>query len=332
MELSVIVPVYNVESFIRPCIESIFRQGLDEDCFEVILIDDGSEDGSLERISDLVRRHANIKLFRQEHQGVSVARNLGIVQARGQYLLLLDSDDLLIDKRLPFLLDKAMERQVDLLVADFVRMSSPDVGRFLSGDLSLPEGKEGPVVEKSGPELFLQDLDPFHCYVWRILYRRDFLLRYRFAFTPGIHYQDIAFCCKAHILARKCLRVPRLLYIYRFPRDGSAVSSISAKKLRDYCSAIAETWELRHTEGLSKPVEDQLTTLVYKHFKSMVTTVYRSIQEPDERMAVLNHLKQAAPDLYFNDNWKQRIVSTLFWRMPRLLLFSFKLRERICNE
>ena len=77
-KLSIILPVYNVEKYIRPCIESIFKQGLDDMDFEVIIVNDGSTDRSMEMIEAIINQHNNITVINQENQGVSVARNNGI--------------------------------------------------------------------------------------------------------------------------------------------------------------------------------------------------------------------------------------------------------------
>ena len=90
MKFSVVVPVYNVEKYVRPCLESILRQGLDEDCYEVIIVNDGTKDRSMEMIADLIDEHANISVINQENQSLSVARNNGIAKAKGEY-----TDDLL---------------------------------------------------------------------------------------------------------------------------------------------------------------------------------------------------------------------------------------------
>ena len=108
-DLSIIVPVYNVEKYIRPCIESVFNQGLDDNCFEVIIVNDGTTDNSMEMITDIIRQHNNVTIINQENQGLSVARNNGIAIAKGQYILMPDSDDLLIDNSLKPLLEIATE-------------------------------------------------------------------------------------------------------------------------------------------------------------------------------------------------------------------------------
>ncbi|MBQ2209990.1 MAG: glycosyltransferase, partial [Prevotella sp.] len=122
MDLSIIVPVYNVEKYIRPCIESIFKQGLDDADYEVIIINDGTKDRSMEMIADIISQHDNIKVINQENLSLSVARNNGIDIAEGEYILMPDSDDLLIENSLKPLLKKALKTKVDLIVADFLTM------------------------------------------------------------------------------------------------------------------------------------------------------------------------------------------------------------------
>ena len=122
MDLSIIVPVYNVEKYVRPCLESILRQGLDKSRYEIIIVNDGSTDHSMEAIADLIEEHPHISVINQENLSLSVARNNGIARAKGEYILMPDSDDLLIEGSLPILLDKALETKADLVVADFSSM------------------------------------------------------------------------------------------------------------------------------------------------------------------------------------------------------------------
>ena len=82
-QLSIIVPVYNVEKYIRTCIESIYRQRLDDSCFEVIIVNDGTQDRSMEVIEDIIEKHTNISIINQENLSLSVARNNGIAAAKG---------------------------------------------------------------------------------------------------------------------------------------------------------------------------------------------------------------------------------------------------------
>ena len=95
MYLSIIVPVYNVEKYIRPCLESIFFQGLNEKDYEVIVVNDGTRDRSMEVVDSFQTAHSNMTIIHQENQGLSIARNTGMKHAKGDYIAFLDSDDIL---------------------------------------------------------------------------------------------------------------------------------------------------------------------------------------------------------------------------------------------
>ena len=169
-QLSIIVPVYNVEKYIRPCIESIFRQGLNDEVFEFILVNDATPDRSMEMITDIIDAHQNIHVIEQHHQGLSMARNHGLAYATGEYLIFVDSDDLLIENVIPYLLDKAIESKADLVVADYLEMNDNDIK-----DIPSYTDKVIQAIEKSGEKFFLEDIDPHDCHVWHTLYKREFL-------------------------------------------------------------------------------------------------------------------------------------------------------------
>lgn len=110
--ISVIIPIYNSEQYIRGCIESVLMQTYS--AFEVILIEDGSEDDSLKVCEVLCKKDKRIKLLKQEHKGVSAARNLGIEASEGKYLFFLDSDDLIHPQLLELLYKLLEEKQTDI--------------------------------------------------------------------------------------------------------------------------------------------------------------------------------------------------------------------------
>ena len=139
IQLSIIVPIYNVEKYVRTCIESIYRQGLDENRFELIIVNDGTEDHSMEMIANIIQQHSNIIVIEQENQGLSVARNRGIECARGEFLLMVDSDDLLINFSIKPLLEKAITLKPDLIVAEYIQMNDKEIEKFLN---TSPNKKE----------------------------------------------------------------------------------------------------------------------------------------------------------------------------------------------
>jgi glycosyltransferase involved in cell wall biosynthesis len=275
MDLSVIVPVYNVEKYIRPCIESIFKQGLDDADFEVIIVNDGSTDRSMEMIEDIIIQHNNIIVINQENLSLSVARNNGIAVAKGEYIFMPDSDDLLIENRLKPLLEKALETKVDMIVADFLMMEDDEIEHMNASILQQPTYE---FTTKTGRELFLQDMSPYYCYVWRTLYRRDFITSNNISFYPGIRYQDVPFTHECYFRANNCIRTNILLNIYR-KWPGSATRAYTINNSRHFITAIALTWKLRQIEGLSSDMVYKLEENVYISLRTMIYNTLHCIKK-----------------------------------------------------
>ena len=320
--ISIIIPVYNVEKYIRPCLESVFRQNLEESIFEVIIVNDGTQDRSMEIIQDIINQHPNISVINQENLSLSVARNNGMAKAKGEYILMPDSDDLLIDNSLSLLLEEAVKSKADLVVADFLEMSDQEIN-----DNKAITQIELHVEEKSGERLFLEDLNPRQCYVWRTLFRREFLLENHLQFVPGIRYQDVPFTHECYLKAKKCLRVSRLLNIYRRGHE-SATSSFDEKKAKDFSIAIAETWKLAKYTNTPE--------ILYKlSFSFFLSSIVYSIKGDKMRMKLLRYLKQKVPDLFFKNNLTQIITSMLYEYSPRLLInlhyYGRKIKQSFIN-
>lgn len=317
MKLSIIVPVFNVEDYIRPCLESILRQGLDDDCYEIIIVNDGTQDKSMEIISDIIKTHHNIQIVEQKNQGLSVVRNNGIAMAKGEYILMPDSDDLLIDNSLSTLLEAALSTKADLVVADFVNMTDEEIEYSMTHP---PQQKtEFEYKEKTGEQLFLEDLDPYQCYVWRTLFRRDFIIENNLAFVPGIYIQDVPFTHECYLKAKKCIRTSWLLNIYRRGHE-SATFSFNLKKVKDFCTAIAKTWELTRLDGLSLKVQDKLQEDVYTSFSMMTWITVHKLKKMSERIEVIDFLRQQAPDLWFRNGLVRKLTSVLYRFFPHLFV------------
>lgn len=314
--LSIIVPVYNVEEYIRPCMESIFQQGLDEDCFEVIIVNDGTKDHSMEVIQDIIEQHKNITVLNQENQGLSVARNNGIAKAKGEYILMPDSDDLLIENSLKPLLEKAIETKVDLVVADFISLKDQEIKEM---HLHIPKQPTPVYVEKTGEQLFLGMLNPYQCYVWRTLYRREFLNAHNLSFYPGIKYQDVPFTHECYLKANRCIRTNIILNIYR-RWSGSSTMAYRIDNTKNFIIAINETWNLRQIKGLSPKLLYKLEKDVYTCFRTMLYHTLHTTKKMADRNEIMDYLNQNAPNIFFNHNIRQRYLTKMVKKMPHLFI------------
>lgn len=311
-QLSIIVPVYNVEKYVHACIESIYHQNLDEDIFEVIIVNDGTKDRSMEVIADIISQHKNITVINQENQGLSMARNNGIAVAKGEYILMPDSDDLLIKDSLGVLLEKALESKADMVIADFLERSDEEIKH-----IDNVAQKHLKVKEKTGVQLFFEDLNPRRCVVWRTLYRRAFLQENNLTFAPGIRYEDVPFTHECYLRAGKCLRVSRLLNVYR-KGHVSITFSFDKKKAHDLIVVIAETWKLRQMEGLLPAVREKLEDNVFAIFSLLIYLMLYGMKDAKERQEIFQALRDTVPDLNFSNGKKQKITWFLFKLSPRL--------------
>jgi glycosyltransferase involved in cell wall biosynthesis len=143
MQLSIIVPVYNVEAYLSKCLESLLQQSIPETEYEIIVINDGSPDGSLSIALEFQKMHSNIIVIDQENQGVSVARNRGLEVARGKYIAFVDPDDEIHVNSLPKLIQLADTENLDIL--------------YLTLDVYSEAGNYIESYEKCGTDGVIQD-------------------------------------------------------------------------------------------------------------------------------------------------------------------------------
>ena len=328
MDLSIVVPVYNVEKYVRTCIESIFKQGLDEKCFEVIIVNDGSTDRSLEVITDIISQHSNIVVINQENQGLSVARNNGIAAAKGEYILMPDSDDILIENSLAPLLEISTDTKADLVVADFFTMTNEEITSFNIKDFMQPEIQ---LKKVTGKQIYLEVLNPNHCYVWRTLYRKEFLITQELIFYPGIRYQDIPFTHECYLKANYCICTNIRLIIYRrWP--GSATNAYKFDNTKHFITAIALTWRLRQIEGLTSDLLFKLEDNIYISFRTMIYHTLHSIKDKKDRFSLIDYINFQAPDLNFSHSIRQRLTTMMIKRVPHLFIDLYYQYARIAYK
>ena len=318
-KLSIIFPVYNVEKYVRKSFESIFKQGLDDADYEVIIVNDGTKDRSMEMIADIISQHKNITVINQENQGLSVARNNGIKVAKGEYILMPDSDDLLIENSLKPLLEKALETKVDLVVADFLTMTDEEIENFYKEEFKQPELQYKKVV---GEQIYLELLNPRQCFVWRTLYRKEFLITQGLSFYPGLRYQDIPFTHECYLKANNCIRTNIHLNIYR-SWPGSATNAYKFENSKHFITAIALTWQLRQIEGLSSDLLYKIEENVYISFRAMIYDTLHSIKEKNDRYALMDYVNFQAPDLNFTHSIQQRLITMMIKKAPHFFINTY---------
>lgn len=317
MDLSIIVPVYNVEQYIRTCIESIYKQGLDEDRFEVLIVNDGTKDKSMEVIQNIIAQHKNIVVINQENQGLSMARNNGMAKAKGQYILMIDSDDLLVENSVKPLLEKALETKADMVVDDFVNMDDKETeqGKFRSLQSTAID-----FTAIRGEDIYLNSLNPTQCHVWHTLYRTAFLRNNNIVFLRGMRYEDIAFTHECYLKATMCLFTSNPIYLYRVNRTGAITASFDIEKAKEFATVIGKTWELKHLQGISQNVVKKIQENLYYSFCLLIYKTMHSVKSPSGQYQILKTFRRTAPDIFFSGSIRQRVESILFRNTPAIYL------------
>lgn len=322
-QLSIIVPVYNVEKYIRPCLESIFKQGLSDDIYEIIVINDGTPDRSMEQIADLVNTHNNIIVISQENLGLSVARNNGLDKATGDYILFQDSDDFLADRSLPQLLEKSMDSKADIVVADFMDWHNDND----TTDPIDPPQQDIKWEEKTGREMFLEFENLFKATVWHALYKREFLQNRHIQFEPGIYYEDVPFTHECYLKAGKCLKTNLILMFHRCDRENSITNHFTMHHAKSLGIAIGKTWNLKNIEHLSQEEYQMLRRSVFVRFYRIITYSVTHLGFSDCRHTMRN-LVRAAPDLSFSDSTLQKLITFIYKFSPQLLISLWTIKMK----
>ena len=229
--VSIITPVYNVERCIEKTINSIISQSSKN--FELLLIDDGSKDRSIEIAKDLLKKSdVNYRIITQENAGVSAARNRGIAEALGEYVCFLDSDDYINKDYIKLMYEKASTYNCDLVFCDYVQVDSKDnilvesTTRYLENFI---DGREAALKQLSCD---------ITIGMGSALYRTSIIKENNILFDSNRKYaEDVVFTVKALLNMKKIISVNKALMFY-VRWDSSVTNCISLKHLDCYYSFV----------------------------------------------------------------------------------------------
>ncbi|MBX6166950.1 MAG: glycosyltransferase [Thermobispora bispora] len=219
--LSVIIPIYDVEPYLAGCLASVAAQTWQD--IEVVMVDDGSPDGSAEIAAAVAARDDRFRLIRQANAGLGAARNTGVRHATGDYLMFLDSDDLLPVHALEYLLASLQRSGSDLATGNVLRLDGRGARQSAMHRAVFAEAATATHITRT--HALLRDR-----LVTNKLWRRSFWDAHGFAFPQGVLYEDIAVALRAHFLARAVDVLPAPVYLWRRRECGGR--SITQDKTR----------------------------------------------------------------------------------------------------
>ena len=233
--ISVIIPCYQVTSYIERCLDSVLAQTYQN--LQIILVDDGSLDNSGSICGQYEKKDTRIQVIHQENQGLSAARNAGLSIAKGEYISFVDSDDQIASNMIEVLYDVAENRQADIVMCDYEKVSE----QYGLMEENMPEVSNGP-LESGGlvtnvmEEYFLSD-DTAYTVVWNKLYKRELFSQLRFPVGKKVEDEFVSY--RLLYEANTVARVSKKLYFYRM-REDSIMNQRKFDKYQHACEAYGE--------------------------------------------------------------------------------------------
>lgn len=237
-KVSVLMPAYNTAPYLKEAVNSILNQTLKE--MELIIVDDGSTDNTLEIIQDFALRDSRIKYYHQENKGLSMTRNYALSKATGEYVYFMDSDDILVNTALESCYNRASTEGLEIVTFD--ADSFTETGAFGLSNISyIRKGRIDESVH-SGIDmaLLLVGRDLFRSSACLLFIKRSLLTRSHLRFYPGIIHEDELFTPLLFINARRVSYIPQVFFLRRVRENSIMTGNFSQKNINGYFTVVRE--------------------------------------------------------------------------------------------
>lgn len=228
MKFSIIVPVFNVENYLKECINSLLNQTFDD--YEIILVDDGSTDKSGILCDDYAEKFDKIKVFHKKNGGLSEARNYGIDNAKGEYLIFVDSDDWIDINSLYEFNSVIKERNIDVIET---RLIEAYEDRLKYCDSKLEEYVKTKKVNKKSIVKWILEKSQNTWPAQKRIYSSEFIHKYNLRFLKDRLHEDLDWTSNVIYLAERYDVCTYPWYYHRMKRNGSITNSVKAKNITD---------------------------------------------------------------------------------------------------
>ena len=278
VKISVIVPVYNVEKWLNMCIDSILAQSYKN--LEIILVNDGSTDKSKDICDSYSKKDNRVRVLNIKNSGQSVARNIGLKEAKGDYILFIDSDDYISDKAI-------IEKFINILDSNNYDFIYTSYCRFEDGNEEkiteiLPINLTNDEIKNKEGKDILVDLlnkNSFHHAPYLKVCRKEFILNNKLFFREGYYHEDAEWTFKVFYYAKKIFIYDKPWYMRRM-RENSTITSRNesaiCKKLCDRLIIADDLIKFFEKENASKVIIDDLVRMYWGDL--MIT---RGVKEKD---------------------------------------------------
>ena len=242
MKLSIVLPVFNVEAYLKRCVESCLNQDLPKKDYEIIIVNDGSTDNSPKIAKQLCDEYNNIKIVNRVNGGLSAARNTGMQVASGDYIWFIDSDDYIEKDVLSRIIDNIERNSLDCLWIQWNQVS--ENGHILPPYSPHLKSNNDSVMDGYS---FMEKVLSTYLFSWSFIFKASFVKQY--AFTEGMYYEDTDFAFRFLPKIARIKLLDEKIYNY-VQRKTSITSHISEKKMLDILTN-AQNGKRLHDENLN---------------------------------------------------------------------------------
>ena len=289
-DISIIVPIYNAEKFIKKCVDSLLNQTKKE--LEFILINDGSTD----KTHDILKTYKDkrIKYFKNKNQGIGKTRNFGIEKATGKYIIFIDSDDYIEPTTCEELYNKAIKEKADVVVCDFFKVY--DDGSI--EDINLPSFKTSKL--KDNPNILIDiNLSP-----WNKIYSTKLIKDNNIRFAEGIKYEDVPFVSEALDRANRIAKLDKKLNYYVI--HGNSETTVRDKRIFDILKLVDMIRKYFKNKTYMNDIIDKLTVRIVTNYniqQRQQKDIKVGMEFIDDAFA---YLKKEVPDYKDNKYYENR--------------------------
>lgn len=270
MQFSIILPIYNVEKYLAECIESILSQSFTD--YEIILVDDGSKDSSGRICDEYAQKDSRIKVLHKENGGQSSARNVGLDNASGQYIVYIDSDDFILNPSfLSDLSEKATTTQSDIILYKHTKYYD-NSKKFDNCTYSLDDSHE---TKRSDDFLFeLVKKDAYFGMAWTKAFRRRLAVDNHITFDTRLSCEDMDWYFNLVMSAETLCAIDKTYIAYR-QREGSVTATVKIKNLVDFIVTLEKWSEKIQNVDISETKRKALMGALAKYYSNLLITYSR---------------------------------------------------------
>lgn len=289
MKVSIIIPVYNDEKFLSEALNSAVNQNFDN--YEIICVNDGSTDRTEELLLDFKSKYKNIKVLSQENRGLSAARNFGLAEAKGDYILFMDSDDMLEENTLSTAWNCCMKKELDVLFFSFTNFcNDKELSLRYCDKIKQKKRLTEYTNVLSGQDMFVRqnETKEYYVVVWAQMIKRSFLLKNGINFYDGIIYEDNLYTFDVLMKAKRTFCICDELYQKRIHSDSIVTRKQDYRAVDGYFKTlIAEISIIRKIA-----VKDYIKGYVIKELERIICQIKKkySLLSEDEKKDYINSL------------------------------------------